>query len=499
MQLARKLSGAAALGVVLALMVGPAGGVPENPNSSESEEEGMIQLNLPPTVELRVIIEYVSRRLGINILYDESLGARRVAISSPRKIHKNALLDLLKDVLNMSNLELMDTALPGWKTIGREVSVRFVRVEHLNATDLAKQVSSLLSERERIREVGAVRVARPIARVVGTRASSVARGVAVTLVPDVRTNQIAIIGTVSAVTEAIKLVEALDVSVNLETRSYRFRYIAPLRIDALIRGRVGAAEPAMTYSSIIDEGSGLLMATGTAKVHEQLNLLKKELDVETDPNRSYLRFYKLMNTTATEVLATIETLRGKAASAKKIDEKLPFGGALEQFVGPNRPPTPGTYELPTPPAYTPSPVPTTAPAVEAGGAPSASTILAQEATVSADRNTNTIIVVAPPSVQNMYEQLISNLDKRRPQVLVEVTLVTVNTTDNFALGVELARMDMGSDIMSVIFSSFGLTEIDPMTGVPTLDPGIGLNGVLISPKTLNVVLRALAENAQTDV
>ena len=498
MPLNRKIHGPALSGVVVALLLGPALGMVEGPDSSESDDGGMIQLNLPPTVELRVLIEYVSRRLGINIVYDEGLGARRGAISSPGKIHKSDLLDLLKDVLKMSSLELVDTALPGWKTIGREVSLRFVRVKHLNAADLAKQVSSLLGERERIRGVGRAVGARPVARVARTRAPAVTPGATVTLVPDPRTNQIVIIATAPAGAEALKLIEALDVPVDLETRSYRFRYIAPQRIDALIRGRVGAAEPETAYSSIIDEASGLLIATGTAKVHKQIGLLKQELDVEGDPNRSYLRFYKLVNTTAAEVLATIESLRGKAVSGTETDKKLPFaGGALEEFVGPNRPPTPGTAEPPKPPAYKPSPAPATAPEAEASW--SASTVLAQEATVTADQNTNTIIVVAPPGVQKMYEQLITTLDKRRPQVLVEVTLVAINTTDNFSLGVELARADFGDDHTSIVFSSFGLSTFDTLTGVPTLKPGAGFNGVLLSPDSLSVVVRALAEDARTDV
>jgi len=52
--------------------------------------------------------------------------------------------------------------------------------------------------------------------------------------------------------------------------------------------------------------------------------------------------------------------------------------------------------------------------------------------VTADPNTNSIIVIAPPDVQRLYEQLIRTLDKRRPQVLIECTIVTIDTTGNFS-------------------------------------------------------------------
>ena len=59
--------------------------------------------------------------------------------------------------------------------------------------------------------------------------------------------------------------------------------------------------------------------------------------------------------------------------------------------------------------------------------------------MTADPNTNSIIVIAPPDVQRLYEQLIRTLDKRRPQVLIECTIVTLDTTDNFQLGVEIGQ------------------------------------------------------------
>jgi general secretion pathway protein D len=125
--------------------------------------------------------------------------------------------------------------------------------------------------------------------------------------------------------------------------------------------------------------------------------------------------------------------------------------------------------------------------------------LAQNAVVTADQNTNTIIVIAPPEVQQVYEQLIHTLDQRRPQVLVEVTLVTVDTSDSFTLGVELSGAQIGTKHPWLVFSSFGLSTMDLATGLPALEPGTGFNGIVVGSDTLNAVVQALAKNSRARV
>jgi len=125
----------------------------------------------------------------------------------------------------------------------------------------------------------------------------------------------------------------------------------------------------------------------------------------------------------------------------------------------------------------------------------------KDAIVTADTNTNTLIVVAPPPVQRLYKQLITMLDKRRPQVMVEVTMVTLDTSGNFSLGVELSKaggVHDGQD-QYLVFSSFGLSTVDLATGALSLEPGLGFNGALVGPDTLNVVIRALSSCGRAEV
>ena len=502
----------------------PAPEAPPDAGAPPAESAEFIRLNFPQTVELQVLVEYVSKRLGINIVYDESLAKTRVSISAPASIHKDALLGLLKSILDMVNLEVLDTGQPGWKTIGRKPIVRFVKVQHVSASDLAKQVGAMLEERDRVAASGPAAMPRavgmPAARVA---VPGVARAAGATLVPDPRTRQIAVIATESAAAEAVKLIEALDVAANVVTRSYRFRHVAPQRIDTLIKGRVANTEPPATYASVIDETSGLLVATCPEIVHEQIQELVKELDVEADSSRSFVRFYRLLNTTADDVLATIRSLRTGEAPERAPVKKPSSSTMPEHFTGPNLPPEPGTGELAAPPAYRPTgsvkmpgmttpPPPSTAAhpsgsapsqlagtAGETGAPPSPMAALAQNAVVTADQNTNTIIVIAPPEIQKLYEQLINTLDKRRPQVLVEVTLVAIDTSDSFSLGVELSGAQLGGEHKWLVFSSFGLSTMDLATGMPTLAPGTGFNGIVVGSDTFSAVVQALAANRRAKV
>jgi general secretion pathway protein D len=123
----------------------------------------------------------------------------------------------------------------------------------------------------------------------------------------------------------------------------------------------------------------------------------------------------------------------------------------------------------------------------------------RRAIVTADVNTNSIIVVAGPQLQSVYERLIRMLDRRRPQVLIEITIATINTTDDFSLGVELSRNTSADGGKVLTFSSFGLSTVNAATGGLTLIPGAGFNGAVIDSEVADIVIKALKKDTRTKV
>ena len=624
----------------------------ENPGNNTAttnpSEKDMIQLNFPEKMEVKLLIEYVSKRLKMNIHYDPSIGQKQVTVISPTMIPKDSLPGLLQSVLKMAGLMLVDDDQPGWKRVvpnqdlqsitkniqqnsellqdasattaitqvfqlshidadtvektikpflskpggnvfllpdsniliatdyaanlrrisslitlmdvpGRTVNVKFIPVKHRDAASLATLVTSLLDQKQSVASPNGKKATKTI-----------------TLTPEPVTNQIALIAAkgddaevlnllkildvptqtiiqtysfdytspervskllpsligkeaekqIRMVTDAetrslivdappnvheriLSLKKQLDVAPASQTRNYQFLYISPKRVEKLAKDLIEDPGTQKLYKSTIDEESGLLIVTAPQSVHERIDSLKHRLDIPgTSEQLSNIRSYKLLNSTAADVLAIIKAIdSGETSLANMIgqqqtEDKVKKALQQNKFTGPNQSPseTP-TTELPTPPSYTPTKPELSsvkkAPQTQPPGL--SLTTKTHDAVVTADPNTNTIIVVAPPAIQSIYQRLIGILDKRRPQVMVEVTMLTLDTSNNFSIGVDLSRLSTGGSNEILTFSSFGLSQVDVNTGQLTIIPGAGFNGSLLSPDSINAVIKALSTDGRTTV
>lgn len=546
---------------------------------------GMIRLNFPDNVEVKVLVEYVSQRLGINILYDEQIGAQKVTIKAPTPIPNDSLLGVLDSALRMKGLALLDDAQPGWKRIitvkdlvgvspvlttaesqpttrpaqavtqvfvlkhvepqavspilkpflstpggnsfeipaqrllvvtdyqfnlariaqlidlidapGQKVELAFLPVEHLEATQAASEVMRLLGEKQRA-AAPAGAAARP----------------AVTVSSDPRTNRLIVIGSSEGAAEAREILQELDVPLGVETKVYQFTTVSPDRVEKLAKELVDPAVLKNRFRATVDREAGLLIVTAPAEVHAQIEKIKKDMDLLPPVQASPIRIYKLLNTTASEVLATIqalvagkgglETAAGAAATSPLAPEFSPVSpndvvGLTTLPAGPNYPPALAGQQAPPPPAYHGENGATSQPGQEPSSPAGMKTFATPEATVTADANTNSIIVMAPPPVQAVYEQLIRMLDRRRPQVLVEFTLVTLDTSNGCSFGVDLATRGTMGATKYLLFNSFGLSTIDTATGNLAIKPGMGFNGALLDPGNYSAVVQALASSTKSKV
>jgi len=428
------------------------GGATSQPAAAEGDD--LIQLTFPKNSEISMLVEYVSKRLDINILYSESVGRKKVTINSPARVPESSLMGLLQSVLRMAGLTIVDAEQPGWKKIVPDkdllaITSRFRRdgempaevaamtpitqvfqLRHAEVAAVEKSVKPLLSkpggntlavDQRRLLIVtdyaGNLRRVAEMIRMVDqpgkqaviqfvpvrnrdaeglaqqvtgllSKKAGLASGkprdsqIAIVLTAEPRTNQIILICPEGEASEALKLIGQLDVARRVETRSYTLRHVAPTRVDKLARELAGDKDRKLVYESTIDAESGRLFVTAPQDVHDRIALLVRELDVppdqETvtyrlkyiaaaridrlvrelaageaakgvyrsvideesgmrivaDPKRMHqqieafardldvapdettspIRFYQLMNTTAAEVLATIQSLTGEAPS-----------------------------------------------------------------------------------------------------------------------------------------------------------------------------------------
>ena len=527
-------------------------------NQDQSDPNaGMISLNFPENVELKVLVEYVSQRLGVNILYDEQVGNRRITIKAPSQIPESSLLDLLNSALQMKGLAMVDDKQPGWKRVVQAANLiaiargpketqrlaelgqlsaahavtRVFHIQHADATRVDQLVKPFLtqpggnslvvpgsrllvvtdyaSNMDRVeglvglvdQPVEAIEIRFLVAqhqeasqlaqqalkliraklvaehRAAGGKGGQPAQGLDVT--HDERTNQVVVVGTRDRIEDAVAVIRSLDVSLDLQTRMYQFQVASPERIDQLTKELIGPIAEKRLYRSAVDEQGGMLVVAATQEIHQKILSLKKDLDVTPPESQSPIRFYKLMNAVAADVLETIRVLEG--------NEGLFSGGTTTE----EDQPSPGPSErLPTPRGGDAAGQPLR-PVVEA--------VSTDRATITADTNTNTLIVVANPQDQKIYERLIRELDKRRPQVLVEMTIVALDTSGGYSVGVEISNDHSAGEGRLLTFSSFGLSDVDADTGALTISPGLGFNGALISPGLADIVIRALTTDIRTRV
>jgi general secretion pathway protein D len=254
----------------------------------------------------------------------------------------------------------------------------------------------------------------------------------------------------------------------------------------------------------------------------------KELDVPVTAEQSPIRFYKLKNTKATDVLATISGLVGEGEGGQRGDststtgDQGTGGGQTGTLGFPSTRPSSGSMNVApatsgtlTGNSSTPATLNetgNTAPAPESSSLLSPaqaygeqlpgqqqagiSAVRTANATVAADINTNSIIVIAPPNMQQIYEQLIAKLDQRRPQVQIECTIVTLDTSDGYSYGVDVAIAGGSGSGSIITFGSFGVSTVNPTT--PSLTPVASRGGTfaLLNPAVADVVIRALSNSSR---
>jgi type II secretory pathway component GspD/PulD (secretin) len=359
-----------------------------------------------------------------------------------------------------------------------------------------------------VKNVESATLAQQITQAVASQAAGKTQGSSpVQVTHDERTNQLLIVGTAEQIEQVLQLAQALDVPLGLATEIYSFQFVDAVRINELVQELFDPLTMKRLYRAAVDKTDNLLIVTATPEIHERVQWLRAELDREEKRPGSAVKFYRLKHANAVEVLSTIQSieqtqqesrldhLRGVSPLGRGGSSSGHFRGegfSAEQpepaVPGPNQPLVPGQPPPETRAVLSPSPVAASSHVAEQ----EAAGIVPGAARVTVDQSTNTIIVVADHATQQMYEELVTYLDRRPLQVMIEAKVVIVDTTDNFSLGIDLSARHSETLGQLFAFSQFGVSTADPVSGALSLVPGRGLNTALVSPEEGDAILRALA-------
>jgi general secretion pathway protein D len=116
------------------------------------------------------------------------------------------------------------------------------------------------------------------------------------------------------------------------------------------------------------------------------------------------------------------------------------------------------------------------------------------ASFMSDPETRKIIAVTDPETAKYISQIITNLDRPAPQVLIKVVFVEATYSKNLDLGIEGSfTKNIGNGVTNVINQNFGLAS----SGVLPTPPGAGIYQVLGSD--FQATLRAIAQAGKSEI
>ncbi|MFG0243499.1 MAG: secretin N-terminal domain-containing protein [Phycisphaerales bacterium JB054] len=248
-----------------------------------------------------------------------------------------------------------------------------------------------------------------------------------------------------------ELVRQLDKREAVETVTYTPRAFSLKEVSASVERLVGGDE---RFRVVADELTGTLLVTASAAQQEKVRTLLDRLAEAPEAARRPTRSFKLKNRDAEEVLGVVQSLIAS--------------GAL------------GLSQTPA----------AVAPSDERRGAIA---VAAQESLqLTSDPATNSIIAIGEVQELQRLEQLLGDLDVRRPQVLLEVLIISLSESDALDLGVEIeAAINGPNDTVAKLASLFGLSSTGAGSAGIEGNRGAGFTGIVLNPGDFSVVLRAL--------
>ncbi|MFG0250095.1 MAG: secretin N-terminal domain-containing protein [Phycisphaeraceae bacterium JB051] len=488
---------------------------PQN-NDPQAQPDSMVQLNFPKDVELTVLVEYVSQRLGINFIYDEQLANKRLTIKAPQEIPASSLLGLLESALHIKGFTLVDAAEQGFMRIAPAAEMTTVTqlTEDEGQSD-AKGITVALTQVVTLKHADTKLVESALKPYLSKPGGNIFSlpDQDILIISDMAVNVRRIVQMASLLDQPTpqRQIEVYTLT-HAQSKELAQKVKQIMQLKDRTRGRRGGSTSQMV-ECVSDDRTNQIMAIGTPEQLAEIKTVIQSLDIPIPESQNPVKFYKLFHRSAEDVLATLKNIQGEdglettrlpnlfndAASDAPVAADMPAQEpemVTDTAYAPAQTPAAENNQTtaPKPNAPIPTPVPTTHAVAQ-----QVPTVKPKLARVAADIHTNSIVVVAKPPVQQIYAALIKQLDRRRPQVLLEATVITLDTSDDFTLGVEIAATGNTDTGKIISFSSFGLSTIDASTGDVTPATSTGFNFALLDADIANVVLKALQRTGKAKV
>lgn len=234
---------------------------------------------------------------------------------------------------------------------------------------------------------------------------------------------------------------------------------------------------------VLDEERGYIVYYGTTAQQDKLQQLVEQFRPEDE--NIVIREYRLEHGDAEDVAELLRAILMQEPQTSN------GGGLLPGGAGAGRSPTTGRNF-----ASGRVPQPTTGDTGGGGGAASEASFTGRpdEVLIAADTANNQLLIRAPQRQQTELERIIAKIDVRRPQVYIDVQIVSLTNTDDFRLAVETQLINANGS-GGLLQSNFGLTspaESGLITDRRDVKPSLrGLTSALILSDQLPFVINAI--------
>lgn len=255
------------------------------------------------------------------------------------------------------------------------------------------------------------------------------------------------------------LIAQLDRPAAEETTTYSTGGLSASQIAGSLQNLLGDTASDSGFRVTADEYTGSLVVTGTPLQHARVQTLLDQLGGSPEAVRRPTRTFRLMNRDASDLLTIVQSLVASGAVAQPRDGAVNGVPSATGTGLPTRPILPGDSD---------------------------------PLQLTADPATNSIIAIGEVAELDRLERLLKDLDVRRPQVLLEVLIVSLSENDSLDLGVEIDALINGpNDTVAKLSSLFGLSSTGASASGIEGNRGAGLTGIVLNPGDFSVVLRAL--------
>ena len=226
--------------------------------------------------------------------------------------------------------------------------------------------------------------------------------------------------------------------------------------DAKPAGQPATAGGGVSGNVLADVRLNALLVFGNENVKKSVRELAAQLDVQPPEASSKVNVYYLENTDATEMAKVLDgVVKGITAQA----------------------------------------------AVPGAAAPQASPFESGKVTITPDKASNSLVIMASPNDYNNLIQVIKKLDRRSKQVFVQVLIAEVSLDKSRELGLQSGVI--GAGVLNKYLTVAGL--YDPLGTLTTIGQTINAAGSLLtpnitpSPVNITAVLKALDRNGLVNI